>query len=164
MQYWERRSGYNGSGGSGGDMDHGRIERVKSLAIVLLTLLCIGVGIVGLRNVSYRGKTETTFISTMKTQCSTAVNLTTELSRNGGNGSEALLGRIRASLNGAETVNTLHQKINGRYMVDPACFTELYAILDEYSKQLQSGASTLKYQTNLSNGLTNLRALIDQLK
>ncbi len=164
MQYWERRSGYNGSGGSGGDMDHGRFDRVKNLVIVLLTLLCIGMGIVGLRSATFRGKTEETFISTMKTQCGTAVNLATELSRNGGAGSETVLGRIRASLNGVETVNTLEQKLNGRYMVDPACFTELYSILDGYTKQLQSGSSTLKYQTDLSNGLENLKSLIDQLK
>lgn len=139
-------------------------ERIRNILLIVLAVACILLAIFGGRAMSFQAETKTTFARRIQTECGSALNLTATLSRTAGANSAATLGRIRSHLYAVDTINQLHVGLRGGdYLVDNEVFTQLYALLDEYSDKLITGMQTGDLQTALTNSLTELVNLADTL-
>jgi hypothetical protein len=139
------------------------LERVRNIALILLTIALIGVGIAGGQAIAFRSRTDATFLNRMQTECSEAVGLANSLARNGSAESTAVLGRIRAYVHAVDTLNSVGNTLHGgnRLLVPESSFTELYAVIDSYSAKLKNGAAVIvEEQTNLVAQLTALQSLL----
>ena len=136
---------------------------MPALLAVLLTAVVL-LAIFGGRAIVYQGKSETTFVNRMLTECDEAISATSSLSRSGGSESAAILGRIRANIRAIDAINEVRNTISGSgYFVPPYVFTELYGVIDSYSNNLKLGNVTIENLTDLSNGLTSLRDTLAEL-
>lgn len=162
MERWENRYAHSRAGGHG--VEHSRADRIKSIAIILLLVVAVGVGIVGGRAIAFRGKTEELLISRAITECAAAVNQGSTLSRSGGSDTAGALGKIRANINAVDVLSGLRQSLYGRVLAPKTDFTQLYEIIDSYSAKLKNGSSTIDELTRLNEGLAALQSLLQQAK
>lgn len=162
MERWENR--YARSRSSTHVVEHSRAERIKSIAIILLLVITVGVGIVGGRAIALRGKTEELMISRAITECASAVSQGTTLSRSNGSDTAGALGKIRANINAIDVLSSLRQSLYGQVLAPKADFTQLYEIIDSYSAKLKNGSSTIDELTRLNEGLAALQTLLQQAK
>lgn len=152
------------SGGLQGNTSKMR-ERIRTGAILVLTLAVILLAIFGGRAMSFQADTHTTFVNRMKTECSNALTLTGSLSRTAGANTSATLGRIRSHLYAMDTINQISVGLEGgSYLVDNDVFTDLYAVLDDYANKLITGMMTGDLQSSLTNDLTALLEKVDTLE
>ncbi len=140
-------------------------ERIRNILLLLLTVACILLAIFGGRAMGFQADAHTTFVRRIQTECNDALSLTSSLSRTAGANSAATLGRIRSHLYAMDTINQLNVGLQGAggYLVNNDVFTQLYALLDDYSDKLITGMQTGDLQTELTNSLTNLSLLVSQL-
>lgn len=142
-------------------------DRVRNIALILLLIAFFGVGIAGGQAIAFRSRTDATFLKRMQTECTEAVNLANSLARNGSAESTAVLGRIRAYVHAAETLNSVGNTLHGgnRLVVPESAFTNLYAIIDSYSAKLKNGAAVIvEEQTNLVAQLTALQTQLQSIE
>ncbi|MBQ8555613.1 MAG: hypothetical protein IJ438_07045 [Clostridia bacterium] len=146
--------------------DSALLDRIRNIALILLTVALLGVGITGGQAMAFRSDTENTFVNRMQTECSDALSQVNTLSRNGGSNSAALLGRIRASVHAMEVINEMNNSLHGGsgYLVPVETFTNLYAIIDSYSNKLTVGSVITEEQTNLAASLTALQEQLAALR
>lgn len=140
-------------------------ERIRNILLIVLTVACILLAIFGGRAMGFQADTESTFVHRMQTECNDALTLTGSLSRTAGANSAATLGRIRSHVYAMDTINQLNVGLQGAggYLVDNDVFTQLYALLDDYSGKLTTGMQTGDLQTELTTALTTLTGIVDQL-
>lgn len=139
-------------------------DRIRNAVLAVLAVACILLAIFGGRAMGFQAEAETTFIRRIQTECSNALNLTASLSRTAGANSAATLGRIRSHLYAVDTINQLNVGLQGGdYLVDNDTFTQLYALLDEYSDKLITGMQTGDLQTALTGSLAALVNTVEQL-
>ncbi|MBQ8201214.1 MAG: hypothetical protein IJZ74_05545 [Clostridia bacterium] len=162
MDQWSNRYA-NGRGGVRA-ADHALADRVRNIALILLTVALLGVGIAGGQAIAFRAGCRTTFINRMQTECSSALSQANTLSRSGGADSSAMLGKIRANIHAVDTVNAMSNTLYGSYVVSTSTFADMYAIIDSYSNKLKNGVTTIEEQTNLVNSLTALQSLLSESK
>lgn len=140
-------------------------DRIRNIVLVLLAVACILLSIFGGRAMGFQSEAHITFVRRIQTECNDALSLTSSLSRTAGANSAATLGRIRSHLYAMDTINQLNVGLQGAggYLVNNDVFTQLYALLDDYSNKLITGMQTGDLQTELTNSLTNLSLLVSQL-
>ncbi len=144
--------------------EHVLAERIRNIALILLTVALLGVGIAGGQAIAFRSRCHDTFLYRMQTECSSALSQANSLSRSGGSESSAMLGRIRANIRAIDAINEMNSSLTGGYFVPMATFTELYGIIDSYNNSLKNAVVTIEHQTNLVNALTALQTALSELK
>lgn len=140
---------------------------VPTGAVALIAALIVALVALGLWSAPallYRGQSEGVFVRRMLTECDDALVLANGLSRNGAADSSATLGRVRADIHAINTINELHNNVAGSYYVDTAVFTNLFSIIDSFYNNLKLGNVTMQNQTDLINGLNDLRVLLEKLQ
>ncbi|MCH5287837.1 MAG: hypothetical protein J1E43_10470 [Christensenellaceae bacterium] len=139
-------------------------ERVRNVLIILLVAVIAVLGVMGGQAMRYRAEARSLFAATMQTESNEALSLANSLSRTAGANSSATLGRIRSSVRAMETVNRLHGNLDGgRTFLPEETFSELYAILENYSSRLQTGMNTGDLQGELQSALEALQVKISEL-
>lgn len=155
------------SRGSGGMPANGNRmkDRIRTAVMLVLLLAVIVLGIFGGRAMSFKADTHVTFVRRMQTECNDALSLTSSLSRTAGANSAATLGRIRSHVYAMDTINQLNVGLDSAsgYLVNNDVFTNLYALLDDYSDKIITGMVTGDQQTALTTTLTNLLATVSAL-
>lgn len=153
------------AGGKGGMMvgRSGAPRWMITVTVVLLIAL-VGLAIFGVPAITYRTRSEGTFVNRMLTECGDALTLANSLSRSGGAESAATLGRIRSDIHAIDTVNEVRNTLGGGYYVPPYVFTNLYSIIDSYSNNLKLGNVTMQNLTDLVKGLEELQGMLVELK
>ena len=136
----------------------------KKMAYGAALAAVILLAIFGGRAISFETETRSTFVHRMQTECNSALNLSSSLSRTAGSSSSAILGRIRSHVYAMDAINQLNAGMEGKYLVNNDLFTSLYAMLDDYSDKLITGMVTGEVQTNLTAALTGLQEQTSQLK
>lgn len=159
MERWENRYAHSRSGAARG-AEHARIEKVRSILLILLTVALIGVGIAGGQAIAFRGKAGDVIIARMVTECNEAVNQVNTLSRYGGSDSAVLVGKIRACIHAMDVLNGVYASYYGGQVVHQGTFTSLYNTIDSYMAKLKNGTTTMEEQTNLLGDLTALQTLL----
>ncbi len=162
MERWENRYAHSRSGAR--PVEHTRADRIKSIAIILLLVALLGVGIAGGRAIAFCGKAEDLLVSRAITECGTAVNQGTTLSRSGGSDTAGALGKIRANINAIDVLSEIRQTLYGREVAPEDTFTQLYEIIDSYSAKLRNGTATIEELTHLNEALGELNSLLQGTK
>lgn len=141
-------------------------ERMRTGLILVLLIAVVVLAIFGGRAIAYRSEAHSLFVRRMQTECASALSLTASLSRTAGTNSSATLGSIRSRIYAMDVINQFNVGLEGagKYLVNNDLFTELYAVLDEYSNQLLTGMSTGDLQTSLTTELNNLLTLVNELE
>ncbi len=163
MDRWETRYVRSRSG-SVQNVDRSRVERVKNIVIILLTVALLGVGIAGIQAISLRDKAEDLFIVRAIAECNDAVGTVNTMSRSGGSDTAGELGKIRANIKAVDTLNSMSQSLYGRAYVPQTTFSALYAVIDSYSGKLKNGTSAIEDLTKLADGLTSLQAVLQEAR
>lgn len=136
-------------------------QRIRTGVIIVLALVAIALGILGGQAMAYRSEARSLFVATMQTECIEAISQANSLSRTAGANSSAILGRIRSSVHSMENTNRIQGNLEGgRSFVPEETFTELYAILDNYSSRLLTGMNTGDMQGQLQTALEELQGLV----
>ena len=151
---------------SGGMQSSGNVmmNRIRNIVMLVLVLAVILLAVFGGRAMSYQAEAHTTFVRRVQTECNDALSMTSALSRTAGASSSATLGKIRSHVYAMDTINQLHMGLDGTYLVGNDVFTNLYAILDDYSNRLITGMVTGDQQTALTGALTDLAAVVSALE
>lgn len=141
-------------------------ERIRNLLLILLAAACIVLAVFGGKAMSYQADSRVTFIRRMQTESNDALSMTSSLSRTAGANTSATLGRIRSRVYAADLINQLSFALDSGegYLIGTEVFTNLYALLDEYSDKLITGTQTGDVQSALTTALTQLAdmtALLD---
>lgn len=153
------------AGGKGGYSAGRTPVPVGAVALIaVLVVALVGLGLWSTPALLYRGQSEDAFIHRMINECDDALVLASSLSRNGAADSSAMLGRIRADIHAIGAINELHNSVAGSYYIDTAVFTRLFSIIDSYYDNLKLGNVTMQNQTDLVNGLNELRAMLEELR
>lgn len=139
-------------------------ERVRNILVAVLILVIVALGVTGGRAIAYRSSARGLFVSTLQTECDTALGHCSTLSRTGGANSSAMLGRIRASVYAMDMANQYNGILEGgRRLVPDDRFTALYDILDQYANRLLTGMNTGDMQGELQAALEELQTLVAAL-
>lgn len=140
-------------------------ERIRNILLVFLAVVCIVLAIFGGRAMNLQAESRTTLVHRMQTESSEALSMTSTLSRTAGASSAATLGRIRSRVYAVDMMNQLQPSLTGTdsYLVSTDVFTEIYALLDDYSGKLITGTQTGEVQTALTTALTSLVELTGAL-
>lgn len=151
---------------SGGMQSGGNVmmNRIRNIVMLVLVLAVILLAVFGGRAISYQAESHTTFVRRVQTECNDALSLTSALSRTAGASSSATLGKIRSHVYAMDTINQLNMGLDGTYLVGNDVFTNLYAIIDDYSNRLITGMVTGDQQTALTNALTDLVTTVSVLE
>lgn len=133
-------------------------ERIRNILLIFLTVACILLAIFGGRAMSLQTESRTTLIHRMQTESSEALSMTSALSRTAGASSSATLGRIRSRVYAVDVINQLQAGLTGTggYLVSSDVFTDIYALLEDYSDKLMTGTQTGEIQSALTTALTSL--------
>lgn len=133
-------------------------ERIRNILLIVLALACILLAVFGGRAMGYQADARTTFIHRMQTESKDALSMTSSLSRTAGANTSATLGRIRSRVYAVDTINQLSFGLDSSegYLVSNEVFTNLYALLDDYSDKLITGTQTGDVQSSLTTALTEL--------
>lgn len=161
MDQWSNRYSRGQSGVR--SAEHALADRVRNIAIILLTVALVGMSIAGVQAMTFRSQCHTTFINRMQTECGAALSQANSLSRSGGSDSSAMLGRIRANIRTMDAINEMTNTLEGRYFVATDTFTQMYNIIDSYTHKLKNGVTTIEEQTNLVNSLTALQTALAEI-
>ncbi len=162
MDQWSNRYAHGRDGAR--SPEHAMADRIRNIALILLTVALLGVGIAGGQAIAFRSSCHDTFIHKMQTECGAALSQANTLSRNGGSESAAILGKIRANIRTVDSINDMNNTLYGAYFVPTTTFTDMYAIIDSYSNKLKNGVTTIEEQTNLVSTLTALQTMLGELK
>ena len=162
MERWENRYTH-GRGAGARTVEHTRADRVKMIIIILLAVALLGVGIAGGQAMAFRGKAYDTLATRALVECSEAVNQVNNMSRSGGSDTAGALGKVRANIKAVDVLSSLSQSMYSSPLVPQNVFTDLYAVIDSYSGKLKNGTSAIDEITRLTEGLTNLQNLLQQL-
>lgn len=163
MERWENRYA-NGRSGGVRNVEHSRMERIRTILLILLTVALVGVSIAGGQAIAFRGQVGDTLIARMKTECNDAVSHVNTLSRYGGSDSAVLVGKIRANVHAMDVCNSLYTSYYGSPLIAQTAFTDLYNTIDSYMAKLKNGTTTMEEQTNLQNSLTELQTKLQGIK
>ena len=162
MERWENRYAHSRGGASRG-MEHSRVDRIRNILLILMTVALLGVGIAGGQAIVFRASAGDAIIQRMATECGDAVNQVNTLSRYGGSDSAQLLGKIRANIHAVDVCNETYAALYGSQLVQDNVFTQLYNTVDSYMGKLKNGSSSLDEQTSLAADLAELQSLIQNL-
>lgn len=140
-------------------------ERIRNILLIVLAVACVVLAVFGGRAMGNQSETRTTLIHRMQTESSEALSMTSTLSRTAGANSSAALGRIRSRVYAVDVINQLHVGLTGTsgYLISTDVFTDIYALLDDYSDKLTTGTQTGDVQSALTTALTTLVSLTDEL-
>ena len=163
MERWENRYA-NGRSGNGRTAEHARKEKIKTVAIILMAVMLLGVGISCFQAMAFKGKAEDLIVARAMTECSQAVGHVNSMSRSGGSDTAGVLGKIRANVNAIDVLSGIRQSLYGQELAPRATFSQLYSVIDSYSSKLLNGSSTIEALTNLADGLTILQAMLNQAR
>ena len=163
MERWENRYA-NGRSGGARAVEHPKAERIRTILIILLAVALIGIAISGAQAMAFRDKADETIIHRMVNECGEAVSHMNTLSRYGGSDSASVIGKIRADVHAIDGYNELYNNLYGQHLVQKSVFTSIYAYIDSYMGKLKNGSATMEEQTNLTNELSVLQTLLQNLK
>ena len=140
-------------------------DRIRMAVTLVLLLAVILLSIFGGQAMAFKADTHTTFVRRMQTECNQALSLTASLSRTAGANTAATLGRIRSCIYAMDTLNQIHVGLDSAegYIVSNDVFTNLYAVMDDYSDKIITGMVTGDQQTALTSILTNLQQQVNGL-
>ena len=143
-----------------------RRNRIKNILILVLIAALAAAVIVSVPALQKQSGTRGLLIQRMQNEISTAVRLSTSLSRNAGASSAATLAQIRSSIYAIITVNDLSIAMEGAEgrLIPEEQLTALQSSIDNYLAFLTTGMDTGEYQTNLQNSLDALQVQINALK
>lgn len=158
---YQRYTSRTGGMQSGGNA---MVNRIRNIIMLVLVLAVLMLSIFGGRAMSYQAESHTTFVHRLQTECNDALSLTSSLSRTAGASSSATLGKIRSHVYAMDTINQLNMGLDGTYLVSNDEFTNLYAIIDDYSNRLITGMVTGDQQTALTGALTALAETVAYLE
>ena len=139
-------------------------NRIRTAVILVLLVAVVVLAIIGGRAMSFEAESHVTYIRRMQTECNDALSMTTALSRTAGASSSSTLGKIRSHIYAMDVINQVNAGLGNGYLVDGDVFTNLYTIVDDYSNRLITGMVTGDQQTELTNALTSLQAVIAALE
>lgn len=161
MNRWTNKYSY-GPGGAANTPVRLFAGRMRTVLLVLLTIAVVLLAIFGGSAIAYRNKCDPTFIQTMQTECEESISAATTLSQSvgGKDYDNVILSRIRAHISAIETINELRGTFEGGegYFVEPAVFTNLYRIIDDYYANKGMGSATSADLDKLKQALNALNA------
>ena len=137
-----------------------RMDRIKSIIIILLVVALAGIGIAGFQAIAFRSDAKALLAARAQTECGAAVSYANSLSRSGGSDTAGVLGKIRANVNAVDVLSGINQSLYGQELAPRHTFTQLYGVIDSYSSKLRNGTATIEELTNLADGLTSLQQLL----
>ena len=142
-----------------------RRNRVKNILILLLLAAVITLAAIAMPAVQSRTSARGLFIQRMQNEISTAVRLTTSLSRNAGASSAAILAQVRSNVYAIITSNELSMGMEGASgrLIQEEELSSLLSFIDSYLSFLTTGMDTGEYQTTLQNSLDALQIRINSL-
>lgn len=143
-----------------------RRNRFRNILMILLAAALIASIVIGLPAVQSRASTRALVISRMQNEISTAVRLTTSLSRNAGASSSGTLAQIRSNIYAISTLNDVNVGMEGASgrLIPEEDLTALLSSIDNYLQFLTTGMDTGEYQTNLQNALDDLQMQVNRLE
>ena len=142
-----------------------RRNRVKNVLILLLLAAVITLAAIAMPAVQSRTSARGLLIQRMQNEISTAVRLTTSLSRNAGASSAAILAQVRSNVYAIITSNELSMGMEGASgrLIQEEELSSLLSFIDGYLSFLTTGMDTGEYQTTLQNSLDALQIRINGL-
>ena len=137
----------------------------KNILILLLLAAVITLAAIAMPAVQSRTSARGLFIQRMQNEISTAIRLTTSLSRNAGASSAAILAQVRSNVYAIITSNELSMGMEGASgrLIQEEELTSLLSFIDSYLSFLTTGMDTGEYQTTLQNSLDALQIRINSL-
>ena len=163
MERWENRYA-NGRKGNVRAVEHTRVDRIKTILLILFAVALLGVGIAGGKAIAFRSDAKELMIARAMTECSSAVSQTNTLSRSGGSDTAGALGKIRANVKAVEVLSGIHHSLYGSALAPQTAFMDIYNIIDSYSTKLKNGTSTIEELTLLGDRLTALQTTLQSSK
>lgn len=139
------------------------MNRIKNILILLLIAAVAALVLIALPSLRNQQGERTLYLQRMQSECDEAIRQTTTLSRNAGADSAAILSRVRSCIYAMRTINSLAGAGGGTLMADDTLLS-LQNTVDRYLAFLTTGMDTGEYQTNLQNGLAELRTLVNSLQ
>ncbi len=160
MERWENRYTHARSRGARA-AEHSRLDRVKSILIILMAVALLGVGIAGVQAIRFRGEAADRMIARAVTECGEAVSQVASLSsRTGGSETPSELSRIRGNVNAVNALNSTYRALYGRELVPQSAIDGLNTVIDNYFIKLKNGSSPTEEIANLADGLAALQSLL----
>ena len=143
-----------------------RRNRIKNIIILVLLAATVTMTAVALPAVQSRTGARGLFIQRMQNEISTAVRLTTSLSRNAGASSASILAQVRSNVYGILAANEMSIGMEGASgrLIPEEQLTTMLSSIDNYLAFLTTGMDTGEYQTNLQNSLEALQLQINALE
>ena len=143
-----------------------RRNRIKNIIILVLLAATVTMTAVALPAVQSRSGARGLFIQRMQNEISTAVRLTTSLSRNAGASSASILAQVRSNVYGILAANEMSIGMEGASgrLIPEEQLTTMLSSIDNYLAFLTTGMDTGEYQTNLQNSLEDLQLQINTLE
>ncbi len=143
-----------------------RRNTAKNVIILALLAAVIALAVIAYPAVQSRSATRSLYVQRMQNEISTAVRLTTTLSRNAGASSAAILAQIRSNIYSIIATNEMSVALDGASgrLVQEEELVALQSSIDNYLTFLTTGMDTGEYQTNLQNALEALQLKINALK
>ena len=146
-------------------LSQARRNRIRNVIILVLLAALIALAVVTIPAVQRQAGVRDLYIQRMQNEISTAVRLTTSLSRNAGASSAATLAQIRSCVYGIIVLNEMsiaQEGSSGRLLQEEE-LSALQSSIDNYLQFLTTGMDTGEYQTNLQNALDTLQLQIGAL-
>ena len=138
---------------------------IVSILIGFIAGAVIALAAVAVPAVQSRNSSRALLIQRMQNEISSAVRLTTSLSRNAGASSAAILAQIRSNIYTIGVINQMSIGMEGPSgrLIDESEITALQSNIDNYLAFLTTGMDTGEYQTNLQNALETVQIQINAL-
>ena len=151
---YRRYSQVNGEGVSLSQMKR---NRIRDIVILLLAAGLATLAVFAVPAFQYRADERAILVQKMQSECGKALNITSVLSRTGGQDSYQRLAEIRSYLYSIRTMNEVYRSQTLDSLLPDEEIQTLLSMVDNYLQYLNKGMDTGEYQTSLQNTLTNLQ-------
>ena len=139
-------------------------NRIRNILIFLLLAALIALLIISLPLIRNRENTRTLFIQQIQKESQDAYNDTSTLSRTAGADSAAILSRVRSNIHSIRVVNNLSGTDGNRQLLEDNQLMTIQNMVDRYLVYLTTGMDTGEYTTSLQTALSELQAIVSELK
>lgn len=139
-------------------------NRIRNILIFLLLAALIALLIISLPLIRNRENTRALYIQQIQKESQDAYNDTSTLSRTAGADSAAILSRVRSNIHSIRVVNNLSGTDGNRQLLEDNQLMTIQNMVDRYLVYLTTGMDTGEYTTSLQTALSELQAIVSELR
>ena len=141
----------------------GRGSRLQTIIILLLLAGMVLTLIYAFPGMNMKRDEAELIRARLLAECEAAVTRVQRLSRTAGSNSTLTLAEIRSYIYAMDVLNQTHQSLTGEVLIESSRFSNLYTLIESYSSQLLVGSDTGNMQTAITNTLSEVYALTQQM-